>query len=79
LRIFGKNTVPASSQVHIECCMSALPILSAFTDEELKQVKPIPSTLINVEYLLNMCQDDSFIKSLGALGPGDRVLYFQGI
>jgi len=40
------------------------------TDEELKQVKPIPSTLINVEYLLNMCQDDSFIKSLGALGPG---------
>ncbi len=40
------------------------------TPEDIRNAKPIPSTLINVEYLLNMCQDGSFIKSLGALGPG---------
>lgn len=38
--------------------------------EALTSAKPLASTLIYVEYILNMCQDSSFIKSLGALGPG---------
>ncbi|MCO6462350.1 MAG: iron-containing redox enzyme family protein [Saprospiraceae bacterium] len=47
------------------------------TQNQLKEAHPIPSTLINVEYLLNMCQDDSFIKSLGALGPGTEFFTSQ--
>ncbi len=47
------------------------------TSEDIRNAKPIPSTLINVEYLLNMCQDGSFIKSLGALGPGTEFFTSQ--
>ncbi len=62
----GSGKIAGSHRVLFEkFCLSL-----GVTSEELKKAKPLPSTLIYVEYILNMCQDASFIKSLGALGPG---------
>ena len=62
----GSGNLAGSHRVLFEKFAAAV----GASSEDLRNAKPIPSTLINVEYLLNMCQDDSFIKSLGALGPG---------
>lgn len=62
----GSGKLSGSHRVLFEKFCIALGI----TPLELKNAKPLPSTLIYVEYILNMCQDASFIKSLGALGPG---------
>ncbi|MEO7175160.1 MAG: iron-containing redox enzyme family protein [Saprospiraceae bacterium] len=45
--------------------------------EELKKVEPLSSTHICVEYLLNLCQEGHFLKSLGALGPGTESFTSQ--
>lgn len=62
----GSGHLSGSHRVLYEKFAKALGISA----EELHNAKPLPSTLIYVEYVLNMCQDGSFIKSLGALGPG---------
>jgi len=47
------------------------------TEESINNYKPFPSTLIYVEYMLNMCQDANYLKSLGALGPGTEFFTSQ--
>ena len=62
----GSGKISGSHRVLFEkFCLSL-----GVTPLELKNARPLPSTQIYVEYVLNMCQDSSFIKSLGALGPG---------
>ena len=38
--------------------------------EHLSNVKPLPTTQICCENLINLCHDGHFLESLGALGPG---------
>jgi len=38
--------------------------------EDLQNVKPLPTTQICCENLINLCHDGHFLESLGALGPG---------
>ena len=69
----GSGLLSGSHRVLFEkFCLSL-----GITSEELKHAKPLPSTQIYVEYVLNMCQDGSFIKSLGALGPGTEFFTSQ--
>lgn len=47
------------------------------SDADIEQAQPFPATRIYVEYLLNLCQDASFLTSLGALGPGTEFFTSQ--
>ena len=38
--------------------------------DQLANVKPLPTTQICCENLINLCHDGHFLESLGALGPG---------
>jgi pyrroloquinoline-quinone synthase len=38
--------------------------------QDLNKVKPLPTTAICCENLINLCHDGHFLESLGALGPG---------
>lgn len=47
------------------------------SDLQIKTGKASPPTAIYVEFLLKICQENNYLKSLGALGPGTEFFTSQ--
>ena len=62
----GEGKLEGSHRILYENFMDGLGI----TRNAQKDIKPLPTTIICCENLLNLCQDGNFLESLGALGPG---------